>query len=313
MATPIQDGVFSNLPVELNTWILRYLSAGELLSAIEASPRLANVFMGNREYILRLHMQNFYEHFGQIDAVPLIQFLSELRSIRQQHKAEADIEKQVEPILDDMLALELHKDVERPEKWRLNLSTLSKAEILIPEMRETFTYHNEEVRQRPKPKWLTLDQLPERLTWMFARTYLRFECSFSIFGCLEASSLGSRRQDAGYLCFYSPLDVTDDPDVIRSSLWSFCPSKCLELKYEQLFDEVSHRLWDERGPFKDRETYEWFRVYEYKYELSYLLASQGYPQYLYVKGLASAGDWELEKYLAGMIPFIESWRDCARG
>ncbi|EKJ68313.1 hypothetical protein FPSE_11321 [Fusarium pseudograminearum CS3096] len=248
MDMTIQDDIFDKLPAELNIQVFSYLSPGDLSSAVHASPSLARVYLWNRDPILSPRLPNFFLRFGQIDAVPMIEFLSELRSIRDRHTTIADIEKHIEPVLDAMLRLDIYR---RPERWRLGLSTLVKADILIPEMQESFMDHCRTAGDTPlesENQWLSFDQMPSKLIWLFAKIYLAFECHCSIFNHSDGVMLQSRSNNADALFLRDIRDVTELHGTVFEQ---FCQHCCLYRRHEYLYEEALDCLDAEQSPLID--------------------------------------------------------------
>ncbi|GKU21332.1 hypothetical protein FLAG1_06837 [Fusarium langsethiae] len=296
--TIISDNIFASLPVELTIEVLSYLSPGELLSVVNASPCLGRDFLGSRDRILLPHVQNFYLRFGQIDAIPLIKFLSELRSIRERYTTIANTEKHVEPVFDAMRTFKQSETT----KWRLGLSTLAKADILIPEMRELFVYHREIEGETPlesRNQWLAFDQLPSRLIWLFARTYMVFECNCSMFHHPDGLMLkyrGTRGRGIFLGDEFLGDDLSEYPECDRSVFEKFCPLECLIDKHYDVLDEVILRLGGGQIPVEGQVTLMHQRVPPFSYALAY----QGYRYYLYVEGLVK-NNGDLESHMLDVV------------
>ncbi|KAL6920663.1 hypothetical protein FSST1_004689 [Fusarium sambucinum] len=291
MAAKIKDDIFSSLPVELTTEIFSYLPPREILSAVNASLCLAKNFPEVRDRILLPHVQNFYLRFGQIDAVPLIEFLSELRSIREQHTAIADIEKHVEPVLDAMIAL---KVFEEPGRWRLTLPTLAKAEVLIPEMREMFIHHRlwkaAQTQSEAENQWLAFDEIPSWLVWSFAKSYMVFECHCCLFYHPDNKIMKSRM--VGEDVVFLGDNLYGDRGLDGSIFEEFCPWECLRNKHNDIKREVILRLSIHQDPLRNHGIFK----LDYYNRWEEIVTGQGYHYYLYLEGLVK-NDGDLERYV----------------
>jgi hypothetical protein len=101
--------------------------------------------------------------------------LIRLRELRAQlrGKPRVEIETQLDPILTSVLSQDF---VDLPFEWESNLPILVMATGFIPEMRNVFKawkglwYHRE----------LDLSELPRRESWIFAESFLRYECFCNI-------------------------------------------------------------------------------------------------------------------------------------
>ncbi|KAM0409904.1 hypothetical protein HYE67_009655 [Fusarium culmorum] len=289
MAMTIQDDIFDNLPAELNIQVFSYLSPGDLFSAVHASPSLARAYLWNRDHILSTHLPKFFLRFGQIDAVPMIEYLSELRSIRDRHTTIADIEKHVEPVLDAMLRLDIYR---RPERWRLGLSTLVKADILIPEMQESFMDHCRIVGDTPlesENQWLSFGQMPSKLIWLFAKIYLAFECHCSIFNHSDGLMLQSRNNNVDALFL---RDIHDETELHGTVFEQFYPYCCLYWRHVYLCEEALDCLDAEQIPLRDDAI---FIFMEDDTVLSNM-AFQGHSYHVYLEDLVEKHA-DIERYV----------------
>ncbi|KAG4258905.1 hypothetical protein FPRO03_13371 [Fusarium proliferatum] len=236
---PIPGGIdhFGDLPLELNVQIMELLPLDDLCSLTRASPAAWRSFRLDHSFILKPHVKQFYDHYGDPAAAPLLKLLIRLRSLRNQLKGKSmrDVEKRLKPTLDSILSLDF---MEVPSGWDSNLQALSAANALIPELRDIFELWNN--RTLSIAPYKELDKAPRWECWRFVESFLRFECCC----CILYHPQGFLFQDMLQLknVFLKPL-VAATETLLPSDLR---PWGLLEEIMESTMTQIS---WTDKRPY----------------------------------------------------------------
>ncbi|KAF5603877.1 uracil catabolism 4, partial [Fusarium subglutinans] len=170
-STPQGLDCFSYLPMELNVQIMLFLDLEGLLLLTRASPTAWQHFRAGHTLILKPRLPLIYSHYGHPAAIPLVILLTRLQRLRTKlnSKPRAELESSLEPILNSILSRDC---MEMPHEWESNLPILATVAGLVPELCNAFE-RLDTVYLGPET---SLYRWPQRQTWIFVESFLRFEC-----------------------------------------------------------------------------------------------------------------------------------------
>ncbi|KAF5977921.1 hypothetical protein FCOIX_6253 [Fusarium coicis] len=176
------EDFFSDLPPELRMEILNHTALQDIRHLISASPALLRIFQRHRASLLRHHMQELLQSYGDQRILPFVAFTVDLRTLRaqSQHLTASELEEKLKPALN---SIESQECIRQPIAGYLDLPTLEKAQNLVPELCLAHHHHHEcphTSTQRPSSHFL-LEKAPCYHKFRFVERFLRFDCYCNMF------------------------------------------------------------------------------------------------------------------------------------
>ncbi|KAF5588158.1 hypothetical protein FPANT_6690 [Fusarium pseudoanthophilum] len=208
------EDFFSALPPEMRLEILKQTTLQDIRHLISASPALLRTFRRHRASLLRHHMQELLQVYGDERILPFVAFTMDLRALRakSQHLTPSELEEKLKPALN---SIESQECIRQPTTGYLDLPTLEKAQNLVPELCLAYRHHQEKhhtLTQRPRSHFL-LEKAPCYHKLRFIEGFLRFDCYCNMFW-YRNKSLFSTLNDVKTK-FSSPFLHHPDPSVER--------------------------------------------------------------------------------------------------
>ncbi|KAF5978741.1 hypothetical protein FBULB1_6058 [Fusarium bulbicola] len=173
---------FSELPPELRMEILKQTPLQDIRRLISASPALLRIFQKHRASILRHHLQDLLQFYGDKSILPFVVFTMDLRALRaqSQHLTASELEEKLKPALN---SIQSRKCTRQPSTGYLDFRILEKAQNLVPEhCRAFYAYQEGPYNSAPRPSsHFLLEKASWQVKFTFIERLLRFDCFCNMF------------------------------------------------------------------------------------------------------------------------------------